>query len=351
MRKALITGILGQDGTYLARWLIAKDYEVHGMIRLPFSREEERIRRRFTSEDLARLHFHTAALEDPFSLAGLLRNSSPDEVYHLAGLSDSRQSFLVPEQTVQSITVGTLRILEAGRFQNPAIRYFLASSCEIFGAPGHSPQREDTPRQPLTPYGIAKQAADNFARLYREKFNQFISVGILYNHESPLRPPNYLSRRVARAIAAIKKKKLQKLRLGDLQAQRDWCDARDVTQGFWLALQAEHPDDFIFSSGASRTVREFVEVAFAAAGLEAEAYIETDPASVPSSVTVGLCGDCAKAEKILGWKRRWDFSGMVGDLVQAELEDRPEIERANPHSSATVSGLRFGRLAGGAADP
>jgi GDPmannose 4,6-dehydratase len=330
MRKALITGILGQDGTYLARWLIVKGYEVHGTIRLPFTREEERIRRRFTNDELPHLHFHTATLEDPFSLVDLLQKSSPDEIYHLAGLSDSRQSFLVPEQTVQSITVGTLRILEAGRFHNPAIRYFLASSCEIFGTPEHSPQREDTRRQPSTPYGIAKVAADHFASLYRERWNQFISVGILYNHESPLRPPNYLSRRVAGAVAAIKKKKMEKLRLGDLQAQRDWSDARDVVQGFWLALQSDKPGDFIFSSGMSRTVSDFVNVAFAAAGLKADAYIETDPSSVQTSVTAGLCGDSSKAEKILGWKRRWDFSSMIGDLVQAELEERPEIDRANP---------------------
>jgi GDPmannose 4,6-dehydratase len=337
MRSALITGILGQDGTYLARWLMAKGYEVHGSIRLPFTREEERIRRRFTNDELARLHFHTATLEDPFSLVALFQSSSPDEVYHLAGLSDSRQSFLVPEETVQSITVGTLRILEAGRLHNPSIRYFLASSCEIFGTPEHSPQREDTRRKPLTPYGIAKTAADQFASVYRERWKQFISVGILYNHESPLRPPNYLSRRLARAVAAIKKKKMQSLRLGDLQAQRDWCDARDVVQGFWLALQASEPGEFIFSSGTSRTVRDFVDAAFAAAGLKADAFIETDPASVPASVTAGLCGDSSKAEKGLGWKRRWDFSAMVGDMVQAELEDRPELERANPLAGSVAN--------------
>jgi GDPmannose 4,6-dehydratase len=329
MRKALITGILGQDGTYLARWLLGKDFEVHGLIRLPFSREEERIRRRFAAEDLPRLHFHTGSLEDPLSIVSLLQKSNPDEVYHLAGVSDSRQSFLIPEQTVQSITVGTLRLLEAGRLQNPAIRFFLASSCEIFGAPEQSPQHEDTARRPLTPYGIAKQAADQFARLHREKYRQFVSVGILYNHESPLRPANYLSRRLAKSVAAIKKGRQEKLRLGDLQAQRDWSDARDMVRGFWLALQAGEPGDFIFASGISHTVREFAETAFAAAGLRAEAHIETDPTLVPTEVTAGLCGDPSKAEKTLGWKRDWTFSSTIADMVKAEIDDRPEIDRAS----------------------
>jgi GDPmannose 4,6-dehydratase len=330
MRKALITGILGQDGTYLARFLIGKGFAVHGLIRLPFSREEERIRRRFAPDELLSLHFHTGSLEDPLSVVGVLQKSNPDEVYHLAGVSDSRQSFLIPEQTVESITVGTLRILEAGRLQNPGIRFFLASSCEIFGAPEQSPQREETPRRPLTPYGIAKQAADQFARLHREKYGQFVSVGILYNHESPLRPANYLSRRVAKSVAAIKKGLQKKLRLGDLQAQRDWSDARDMVRGFWHTLQASQPDDYIFASGVSRTVREFADTAFAAAGLEAQAHIETDPALVPAEVTAGLRGDPSKAEKTLGWKCHWTFAATVADMVTAELDGRPEIDRANP---------------------
>ncbi len=330
MKKALITGILGQDGTYLARWLLKKGYEVHGLIRLPFAREEDRIRRRFPADDLANIHFHTGSLEDPFSIAAIIKAANPVEIYHLAGVSDSRQSFLIPEQTVQSITLGTLRVLEAGKLHNPSIRYFLASSCEIFGVPSQSPQREDTLRQPLTPYGIAKQAADGFAQLYREKYNQFISVGILYNHESPLRPANYLSRRVAQSVAAIKKNKQSKLELGSLDAKRDWSDARDFVQGYWLALQAEKPGDFVFSSGTSRTVQEFVQLAFAAVGLKAESYVKADSVPVSTAVTAGLCGDSGKAEKILGWKRHWDFPAMVADLVQAEMENRPEIERANP---------------------
>ncbi|HEY3854648.1 MAG TPA: GDP-mannose 4,6-dehydratase [Verrucomicrobiae bacterium] len=330
MRKALITGILGQDGTYLARLLVGKGYEVHGLIRLPFSREEERIRRRFAPEELRSIHFHTGSLEDPLSIVSVLQKSAPNEVYHLAGVSDSRQSFLIPEQTVQSITIGTVRILEAGRLQNSAIRFFLASSCEVFGSPDESPQSESTPRKPLTPYAISKQAADQFARLHREKYGQFISVGILYNHESPLRPANYLSCRVAKSVAAIKKGEQKKLRLGDLQAQRDWSDARDIVEGFYLSLQVSQGDEFVFASGTSRTVREFVETAFSAAGLRAEDHIETDPSQAPTEVTVGLCGNPSKAEKNLGWKRRWTFAATVADMVKAEMENRPVIDRANP---------------------
>ncbi|MEO6035753.1 MAG: GDP-mannose 4,6-dehydratase [Verrucomicrobiota bacterium] len=330
MKRALITGILGQDGTYLARWLVAKDYEVHGIIRLPFDREESRITRRFTTEELRRIKFHTATLEDPFSLSHVFKSADPQEVYHLAGVSDSRLSFVVPEQTLNSITLGTLRLLEAGRLQNPAIRYFLASSCEIFGTPNESPQDERTLRQPLTPYGVAKQAADGLAGIYRQKYGQFIAVGILYNHESPLRPANYLSRRVALAVAAIKKGTLQKLTLGAMSAERDWSDARDFVQGFWLSLQVPRSGEYVFASGKSRTVADFVECAFRSAGLNYREFVEAHTANVPTQVRAGLCGNSTKAEKDLGWKRAWTFQRMVEDLVSAEIDGRQEIERANP---------------------
>ncbi len=281
-------------------------------------------------EELGHLHFHTGALEDPFSLVRLLQESNPDEIYHLAGISDSRQSFIVPEQTIESITVGTLRVLEAGRQFNSAIRYFLASSSEIFGVPLESPQHEGTARRPATPYGIAKQAADSLAALYREKYNQFISVGILFNHESPLRPANYLSRRVAQSVAAIKTGKQEKLVLGDLTAERDWSDARDFVQGFWLSLQGAASGEYVFSSGIKRTVKEFVDCAFKAAGLNAAEHVESRAETVPTQVRAGLCGDSSKAVKQLGWVRRWDFSSMVSDMVQAELEQRPEVRRAAP---------------------
>ncbi len=330
MKRALVTGILGQDGTYLSRFLIRKGYEVHGLIRLPFDREESRIRRRFTAEELSSIRFHTGSLEDPFSLSRLLKDSNPAEVYHLAGVSDSRQSFIVPEQTVDSITIGTLRLLEAGRQWNPEIRYFLASSCEVFGVPKETPQSESTLRDPGTPYGVAKVAADSFARIYREKYKQFISVGLLYNHESPLRPPNYLSRRVVQAVAQIKNGQLKKLTLGDVSAVRDWSDARDFVRGFWQSLQAKDCGEYVFASGESRIVRDLVECAFTAGGMDYREFVVADAANVPTHVRSGLCGDPHKAETNLGWKREWAFERMIHDMVNAELEQRPEIERANP---------------------
>jgi len=331
MKRAAITGIAGQDGTYLAGWLLRQGCEVHGLLRSPFDREEPRLQRRFGPETVAKIRWHCGSLEDPFSLVRFLDASQPDEIYHLAGVTDSRQSFDVPEQTVTAITLGTLRLLEAAREICDEARIFLASSCEIFGAPAQVPQDEDTLKQPVTPYGIAKLAADQFARLHREKYGQFVATGILYNHESPLRPPNYLSSRVARAVAAIKQGHLRELPLADLNAERDWSDARDFVRGFWLALQAEAPGDFVFASGRSRRVGELVECAFRTAGLDYREFVKTtDRTSAAQQVATGLCGNARKAETELQWTRDWDFQKTIEDMVRAELENRPETERANP---------------------
>lgn len=331
MKRAAITGIAGQDGTYLARWLLRQGYEVHGMLQFPFDREEPRLRRRFGAEDLAAVRWHTGSLEDPFSLVRFFKAARPDEVYHLAGLTDSRQSFLVPEESVLAITLGTLRLLEAVRELCAEARVFLASSAEVFGIPASTPQDESTPRQPVTPYGISKLAADQFARLHREKYGQFVSVGILYNHESPLRPPNYLTARVARAVAAIKAGRQRELQLGNLDAERDWSDARDFVRGFWLALQAPNPGEFVFASGSSRRVADLVDCAFRSAGLDYREFVKVVGRTEASQqVGSGLCGNPRKAEAELGWKREWSFERTVGDIVQAEVEERPDVQRANP---------------------
>jgi GDPmannose 4,6-dehydratase len=331
MKRAAITGIAGQDGTYLARWLLRQGYEVHGLLRSPFDREEARLLRRFGAEATAEIRWHTGSLEDPFSIVRFLKAAQPVEIYHLAGVTDSRQSFHVPEQSVSAITVGTLRLLEAAREICAESRIFLASSCEVFGVPAKVPQDENTLKQPVTPYGIAKLAADQFARLHREKYGQFVSAGILYNHESPLRPPNYLSSRVARAVAAIKQGRAQELQLADLNAERDWSDARDFVRGFWLALQAKTPEDYIFASGQSHRVGEMVDCAFRAAGLNFREFVKiTERTNAAQQVTLGLCGNPRKAETELKWTRTWDFQKTIQDMVRAELENRPEIERADP---------------------
>jgi GDPmannose 4,6-dehydratase len=331
MKRAAITGIAGQDGTYLARWLLRQGYEVHGLLRSPFDREEARLLRRFGAEDVAKIQWHNGSLEDPFSLVRFLKASQPVEIYHLAGVTDSRQSFNVPEQSVTAITLGTLRLLEAAREICAGARIFLASSCEVFGVPAQVPQDENTLKQPVTPYGIAKLAADQFARLHREKYGQFVSVGILYNHESPLRPPNYLSSRVARAVAAIRQGRARELQLADLNAERDWSDARDFVRGFWLALQAKTPGDYVFASGQGRRVGEMVDCAFRAAGLDYKEFVKmTGRTSAAQQVAIGLRGDPRKAEAELQWTRAWDFHKTIQDMVQAELGNRPEIERADP---------------------
>lgn len=331
MKRAAITGIAGQDGTYLARWLLRQSYEVHGLLQFPFDREEPGLRRRFSPDAMAAVRWYNGSLEDPFSLVRFLKAAKPDEIYHLAGLTDSRQSFLVPEESVLAITLGTLRLLEAAREICSEARVFLASSCEVFGEPTQIPQDEDTPKQPITPYGIAKLAADQFARLHRTKYSQFVSVGILYNHESPLRPPNYLSSRVAKAVAAIKQGRARDLQLGDLTPERDWGDARDFVRGFWLALQAGAPGDYVFASGKRHRVADLVACAFEAADLDPREFVKAvDRTSPAQQVASGLCGNPARAERELGWRREWSFRETIHDLVHAELENRPEVERADP---------------------
>ena len=273
----------------------------------------------------------SGSLEDPFSLVRFLKSSKPDEIYHLAGLTDSRQSFLVPEESVLSITLGTLRLLEAVRELCPNARMFLASSAEVFGVPAETPQSETTLMKPVTPYGIAKLAGDQFGRLHRENYGQFVAVGMLYNHESPLRPVNYLSRRLSLGVAAIKRGEAKELQLGDLSAERDWSDARDIVNAMWLSLQAAQPTDYVLASGCQRKAEDFVAAAFHAAGLDWRDFVRsTSPTGSQLQVTIGLCGNARKAESLLGWKRIWSFDAMVGDLVQAELENRSEMERANP---------------------
>ena len=335
MKRAAITGIAGQDGTYLARWLLRQGYELHGLLQFPFDREEPGLRRRYSPEDMAAVHWYTGSLEDPFSLVRFLKAARPDEVYHLAGLTDSRQSFLVPEESVLAITLGTLRLLEALRELYPAARVFLASSAEVFGVPAGTPQDENTPRQPVTPYGIAKLAADQFARLHRDKYGQFVSVGILYNHESPLRPPNYLTTRVARAVAAIKAGRQRELQLGNLTAERDWGDARDFVRGFWLSLQAAKPGEFVFASGQNRKVADLVDCAFRSVGLDYREFVKVVGRTEASQqVGAGLCGNPRKAETELGWKREWPFERTIADIVSAEIEERPDMLRADPTPAA-----------------
>lgn len=345
MKSALVTGILGQDGTYLARWLLRQGYQVHGMMRGRFSAERGRIHARFPADERRQIRFHTGVMEDATALARILKAANPDEVYHLAGVSDSRRSFEIPKETFESITLGSLYLLEAGRQSGKPIRFFLASSCEVFGVPPHRPQTERTPRAAVTPYGISKDAVDRLAALYRNSYGQFVATGILYNHESPLRPANYLSARVAQAVAAVKKGTLRELKLGTLDAERDWSDARDFVRGFHLTLQAQEPGDYIFASGQTHTVAKFVDCAFRAAGLDYRDFVSVDAQRVgPVPVPTGLCGDARRAERILGWRREWSLAETIEDMVQAEIEQRPFEQRSDPSPTRRPVVARRSRL-------
>lgn len=331
MKRAAITGIAGQDGTYLARLLLHKGYAVSGLLQFPFEQEEPALRRRFGADAMAAIKWHSGALEDADSLRHFLKASNPEEIYHLAGPSDPRQSFQVPEEYLNAVSLGTLRLLEATRQTCPAARFFLASSSETFGRPRQHPQDENTPMRPVTPYGAAKLAADQLARIYREHHRLYVAIGILYNHESPLRPPHFLSCRVARGVAAIKQGRAKGLELLNLDGERDWSDARDFVRGFWKMLQADTPDDYVLASGVTRTVRELVDCAFRAAGLDYREYVTVRPAVEGGApLTKGLCGCARQAETMLGWQREWTFEQTIADLVQAELENRQDGERANP---------------------
>lgn len=321
MRRAAITGIAGQDGTCLARMLLREGYEVHGLLRADFRREEPKLRQRFTDTEMAAIRWHRGNMEDEFSVLRFLKKAEPDEIYHLAGLSDSRESFEMPAQAVRSIVLGTVTVLEGSLDICPTARIFLASSAEVFGQPACTPQDEDTLMRPETPYGIAHLAADQFARMHRERHGRFIAIGLSYNHESPLRPPNYLSARVARAVAAIHRGEQKELTLMGLDSERDWGDARDFVKAFHLALRATTPDDYVLATGYVRPVADLVETAFAAAGMDYRKHVQVVRhwADTGTQVKFGLRGNAGRAANGLGWKRDWSFQQTITDMVRTEL--------------------------------
>lgn len=315
MPRALITGIAGQDGSYLAEQLLGAGYEVAGLDR-PGSE---------TSPNLAgvagRIEFVTGDLLDPPSLRTAVELARPDELYHLAAPSFVPDSWRDPTDTIAAIVTGTAALLAAALDAEPRPRVWVAASSEVFGDAPESPQREDTPMRPRTPYGVAKLAALGLVRAMRDHHGLFACAGITYNHESPRRPPQFLSRKVTRGAAAIALGLEEELVLGDLGAVRDWSDARDVVNAARLALAAPEPDDYVIASGAGRTVRELVETAFAAAGVSGglDARIRVDPALVRPRERVPLVGDATLARERLGWVPEIGFEAMIADMVAADL--------------------------------
>lgn len=325
-KRALLTGITGQDGSYLAEFLLAKGYEVHGLIRRSSTFNTSRIDHIYQDphEHGARLHLHYADLTDAGALRNIVQRVRPTEVYNLGAQSHVRVSFDTPIYTAEATAVGALNLLEAVRdFQDHSgyqIRYYQASSSEQFGKVQEIPQRETTPFYPRSPYGVAKLYAHWITVNYRESYGLHASCGILFNHESPRRGETFVTRKITRAVGRIKCGLQKKLFLGNLDAKRDWGFAGDYVQAMWLMLQQEKPDDYVVATGETYSVRQFCEAAFARVGLKCDDYVEVDPRYFrPAEVDI-LLGDSTKARSVLGWKPKVSFSELVAMMVDADLE-------------------------------
>jgi GDPmannose 4,6-dehydratase len=322
MRKALITGITGQDGSYLTEMLLEKGCEVHGVVRRTSTLERSRLDHLYRNPDIYNktLFLHYGELSDPTTMRRVLFKVAPDEIYHLAGQSHVGLSFEIPESTCEMTAIGTLRLLEMIRDLPKPPRFFHAASSEIFGAPKSAPQNEETPIAPVNPYGVAKTFATQMVRVYRQSFKLFACNGILYNHESPRRGENFVTRKICRAAAAIKLGKERELPLGDTSAKRDWGHAKDYVRGMWLALQHSTPEDFVFATGELHTVQDVVEAAFATVGLDWKEFVKQDPRLIRPTEPQCLLGDPSKAVRLLGWNRQYTFETMIREMTLAELE-------------------------------
>ena len=320
-KRALITGITGQDGSYLAELLLSKEYEVHGIIRRSSTTTRERIEHLHHAVEAraSALHLHYADMTDTGSLVKVVESSQPDEVYNLAAQSHVRISFDVPEQTFEVTGMGAFRLLEAVRRAAPAARFYQAGSSEMFGSAGGDYQDEGTPFRPRSPYAIAKAFAHHTAVHYREAHGLFVANGIMFNHESPRRGENFVTRKVARAAARISRGLESELRLGALDAKRDWGFAPEYVEAMWLMLQQDKPDDFVVATGEAHSVEELVKMAFEAVGLEWRQYVTHDTLyDRPTEVQL-LRGNAAKAHQQLKWRPKTTFQSLVRLMVEAEL--------------------------------
>jgi GDPmannose 4,6-dehydratase len=325
-KRALITGISGQDGSYLAELLLEKGYEVHGIVRRSSSFNTDRIDHLYHDphEQGVRLFTHYGDLSDSVALVKLLYELQPDEIYHLGAQSHVRVSFDIPEYTFDITGSGTVRLLEAIREAGVSPRFYQASSSEMFGA-APPPQNEQTPFHPRSPYGVAKVAAFWATVNYREAYEMFAVNGILFNHESPRRGETFVTRKITRAVARIAAGLQEKLYLGNLEAKRDWGYAPDYVEAMWLMLQADQPEDFVIATGETHTVREAVEIAFTRQGLDPDEHVEIDPKYYRPSEVDHLLGDASKAKEKLGWEPRVRFKELVELMVDADvaaLEDQ-----------------------------
>lgn len=322
MKKAIITGCTGQDGSYLAEFLLAKDYEVHGFKRRSSSLNTERIDHLYHDLHDCKPRFipEFADLADGSSLATLLHDICPDEVYNMAAQSHVRVSFDIPEYTTDIVATGTLRLLEAIRRTGVHCRFYQASSSEMFGS-SPPPQNETTVFHPRSPYACGKAFAHNITVNYRESFGLHASCGILFNHESPRRGETFVTRKITRAVARIKHRVQSKLYLGNLDARRDWGYAPDYVRAMWLMLQQDSPDDYVVGTGEAHSVREFVELAFEYAELDWKQYVEIDPHYFRPAEVDFLLADSRKARRVFGWEPTVTFRELVRMMVDADMKD------------------------------
>jgi len=313
--RALITGVTGQDGSYLAELLLEKGYEVFGMTRRASTENLERI-----DHLLDKMTLIQGDLLDPHSLASALRESEPTEVYNLAAQSFVPTSWNQPVLTAEFTAVGVTRMLEAVRAVDPQIRFYQASSSEMFGKVREVPQTELTPFHPRSPYGVAKVYGHHITVNYRESYGLFAVSGILFNHESPRRGLEFVTRKITDGVARIKLGLTDELRLGNLDAKRDWGFAGDYVEAMWLMLQREEPVDYVVATGDEHSVREFTEIAFEHAGLNSERYVLADPTYLRPAEVDHLVGDSSKARSELGWEPRVSFEQLIRMMVDADLE-------------------------------
>ena len=332
MKRALITGITGQDGSYLAEYLLSKDYEVHGLVRRSSTDSYGRI-----AAIKDRLHMHEGDLLDQRSLVDVLRASAPDEVYNLAAMSFVAASWRQPTLTAEFTGVAATRLLEAIREVCPDTRLYQASSSEMFGKTPESPQRESTPFYPRSPYGVAKVYAHLISVNSRESYGLFNACGILFNHESPRRGQEFVTRKVTRAAAAIKLGLQDELALGNLEARRDWGYAGDYVVAMWKMLQQDEPTDFVIGTGRDHSVRDLVNLAFARVDLDPEPYVRIDESLLRPAEVDSLLADASKAEDELGWTATTSFEELVAMMVDSDLRQLASDARTANGDEAPAS--------------
>ena len=315
-RSALITGITGQDGSYLAEFLLGKNYEVHGMVRRS---SQERVQR--LEKILPQINLHEGDLLDLGSVLRILRASDPDEIYNLAAQSFVPSSWTQPVLTSEVTALGVTRVLEAIRQYNPQIRFFQASSSEVFGQSATDRQCEQTVIRPRSPYGVAKAYGHFMTVSFRESFDLFAVSGILFNHESPRRGHEFVSRKISRGAARVKLGLQKKVLLGNLDAERDWGHASDYVQAMWLMLSQDQPTDYVVATGKKHSVRDFARVAFQCVGLDWENHVEVDAALYRPAEVDALCGDASRIRDELGWKPVIPFETLIQEMVECDLKN------------------------------